>query len=324
MKQTLTTLIIIFTAGLMSVGLVSCRKTAQNVDIKTYDQQQIAAYLQTNNLTGYSRDLTTGDTTGIYYKIIKQGTGPVVDYPDKIYFVYSANSLDGNFQQSDTLINHVYNFVGHISPFYTSPALPVGLQLAIKNILKNVGTQAHVIIPSHLAFGSTGIGTGASRLPGNETLDYYINIVDPAKQASYDDIVIQKYMTNNGLSGFTKTASGLYYKVTQAGTGTKTITPTSTIGIQYTGKLMDNTIFDAYNATDTTSTFRDYTLIPKGWQEGFKYVTKGAKLSLIMPSSLGYGLIPTNPYGFNNGLGTASVVAPNSVLYYDFNIGTIN
>lgn len=321
MKQTLTTLLIFFTVGLMSVGFISCRKDNQNVDIKTYDTQQIEAYIQGHNLTGYTKGYLNGDTTGIYYKIIKQGSGPALDYPDKIFFVYSANSLDGKFLQADTVINHIYNFLGHISPAYTLPQIPYGVQLAIKNILKYRGTQAHVIIPSRLAFGSTGVGTGSTRLPGNESLDYYINLVDPAAQPAYDDLAIKNYMTAHGLSGFTKTASGLYYKVTQAGTGTTTVTPNSTIGLQFTGRLLDTLIFDQYNGADATiNTVRDYSLIPAGWQEGFKYVTPGAKLTLLMPTSLGFGALPSSAYGFSGG--TVSV-PPNSALYYEFNIISI-
>ncbi len=310
MKQTLTTLLIVFTIGLIATGLVSCRKADQNVDIKTYDQQQITAYIANNGLTGYQRDLSGGDTTGIYYKLTKPGSGPALDYPDKVFYVYTATSLDGTYQLSDSIINHTYQYVGHLAP--------PGLILAFKNIFKYRGAQGHVIIPSRLAYGSVGAGTGSTRLPGNESLDFYINVVDPATQAAYDDITIQKYMVNNGLTGYTKTASGLYYKVTQPGTGTATVNANSSIGIQFTGKFMNNTIFDQYNAVDTASIFRSYSLIPPGWQEGFKYVTSGAKLSLIMPTSLGFGVSPASPYGF-----TTFTPPPNSVLYYDFNIGTI-
>ncbi|QQL50095.1 FKBP-type peptidyl-prolyl cis-trans isomerase [Mucilaginibacter ginkgonis] len=310
MKQAFSTFLIIATIGLMAGGLTSCRKDTENIDIKTYDQQQIQAYISSHNLTGYTRDLTGGDTTGIYYKITKQGTGTALDYPDLVFYVYTATSLDGKYTLSDTAVNHAYNYVGHLTP--------PGLQLAIKNLLKYRGTQAHVIIPSRLAYGATGQGTGSTRLPGNESLDYYINMVDPSQQAAYDDLVIRNYMTTNGLSGFTKTASGLYYKITQQGTGKSVPTPNSTIGVQFNGRLMNGVIFDYYTASDSSASPRDYAEIPKGWQEGFKNVTKGTNLSLIIPSALGYGLTPSSPYGFS-----VSSPGPNSCLYYDFTIESI-
>lgn len=312
MKQTLTTILALCTVGLISVGLFSCRKDQDQVDIKTFDDQQIQNYIKVHNLTGYVRD--AGDTTGIYYKVTRQGSGKPLTAADEIFYVYTQTAVDGSVTQSDTILNHAYNYIGHITP--------TGIQLAILNMLKYRGTQAHVLIPSRLAYGTTGTGIGSNKLGGNQSLDVYLNLVDPAYQDTYDDISIQAYMKANNLSGYTKTASGLYYKVTQQGTGTVKVTPSSQVGVQFTGKLFNGTMFDDYNAADTTASVRDYTVIPKGWQEGFQYVTKGAKLSLIVPSKLAYGLEPAKQpaayYGFS-----VLTPLPNSCLYYDFNIESI-
>src|ERR1700761_173922 len=140
MKQTLTTLLLLCTIGIMSFGLVSCHKDNNNVDIKTYDQQQIQNYITANRLTGMKRDLSGGDTTGIYYQILRPGTGKVIDYSDDISYVYTIKTLDGQYSVVDTVVNHAYNYVGHLSP--------PGLILAMKNIIVNEGTQARIIIPS--------------------------------------------------------------------------------------------------------------------------------------------------------------------------------
>jgi FKBP-type peptidyl-prolyl cis-trans isomerase FkpA len=316
MKQTLTTLLLLCTIGIMSLGLISCHKDNNNVDIKTYDQQQIQNYITANGLTGLKRDLSGGDTTGIYYQILRPGTGKVMDYSDDISFVYTIKTLDGQFTAVDTVVNHAYNYVGHLAP--------PGLILAMKNILINEGTQARVLIPSHLAYGTAGSGTGSTRLPGNESLDYYINVINSApntstSQVAYDDLCIQNYMKTNGLTGYTKTASGLYYKIQQVGTGNVPITENSVVGLQYTGKLFNNVIFDGANYADTSSVAVNYKNMIAGWQEGLKLVTKGAKLSLIIPSGLAYGKSPAS-FG-----ASFSVLTPyaNSCLYYDFNIEAV-
>ncbi|WDF54635.1 FKBP-type peptidyl-prolyl cis-trans isomerase [Mucilaginibacter sp. KACC 22063] len=315
MKRTLTTLLALCTVGLISVGMLSCRKDQTEPNIKQYDDEQIQNYIKANNLTGYVRD--QGDTTGIYYKILRAGTGKALSYTDKIFYVYTQSSLDGKFTQTDTFTYRGNNFVGEMTPS--------GIQLAIVNMLKNYGTQAHVLIPSHLAYGTSGSGTGSTRLPGNESIDYYINMITPDNQAAYDDVSIQQYMKANGLSGYTKTSSGLYYKVTKQGTGTVKLQPGGVIGVQFTGKLFNGTMFDDFNsATDTIASVRDYSKILKGWREGFQYVTAGAKLSLIIPSGLAYGVDytkePASYYGFNDGV----TPGPNSCLYYDFNIVSVN
>ncbi|OKS87953.1 FKBP-type peptidyl-prolyl cis-trans isomerase [Mucilaginibacter polytrichastri] len=317
MKQTLTTLLLLCTIGFMSAGLISCKKDSnKNSTIKEYDQQQIQNYITANGLTGMKRDLSGGDTTGMYYQILRPGKGKVLDYSDAVSFVYTIKTLDGQYTVVDTVLNHAYNYVGHLAPS--------GLILAIKNILVNDGTQARILIPSRLAYGAAGSGTGSTRLPGNESLDYYINMINTTVldvpnsnlQPIYDDMVIQNYMKTNGLTGYTKTASGLYYKIAQVGTGTVPVTSSSVVGLQYTGKLFNGTVFDQYNAVDTTATAVNYQNMILGWQEGLKLVTKGAKLSLIIPSALAFGKTPASSgYSFSTQTPPA-----NSCLAYDFNI----
>ncbi|WCT11452.1 FKBP-type peptidyl-prolyl cis-trans isomerase [Mucilaginibacter jinjuensis] len=317
MKQTLTTLLLLCTIGLMSLGLISCHKDNNNVDIKTYDQQQIQNYISANGLTGMKRDLDGGDTTGIYYQILRPGKGKVLQYSDAVSIVFTYKTLDGQYVSADTVLNHAYSYVGHFTP-------PAGLMLALKTILVNDGAQARILIPSHLAYGTSGTGTGSTRLPGNESLDYYINMINsepnlPNSEPIYDDMVIQNYMKTNGLTGYTKTADGLYYKIVQVGTGTVPVTENSVVGLQYTGKLFNGTIFDGQNFADTSSFPVNYKNMIPGWQEGLKLVTKGAKLSLIIPSGLAYG---KNPATFGASF-TVQAPPANSCLYYDFNIMSV-
>src|ERR1700712_2603774 len=92
-----------FTLLLLSiVGFVSCRKSGNNVDIKQYDAQQIQSYIAANGITGMQHD-----STGTYYKIIDQGSGPALGYADSISYVYTIKSFDGKFSVQDTVTNHV-------------------------------------------------------------------------------------------------------------------------------------------------------------------------------------------------------------------------
>jgi len=309
MKRTLFTLLLLSTFGLMAMGLFSCRRDKNEPNLKQYDDQQIQSYISSHGLSSVmKRDTSGGDTTGIYYQILHQGTGKVLDYPDLVSYVFTVKSLDGSYVLTDTLVNHGYSYVGHM--------IPQGIMLAVKNILKTDGTQARLLIPSHLAYGSNGSGTGSTRLKGNQSLDYYINIIRSQDQAAYDDMVIQNFLKANNLTGYIKITDdpykGLYYKVLQAGTGTQYPTINSTVGVQYTGKLLNQTIFDQFNRTDTTYTSFDLSDLVKGAQGGLQHVTKGGKISIIMPSALAYGT------------SNQTSIPPNSCLIFDFNLMSVS
>lgn len=309
MKQILFTLLLFCT-----VGLLSCRKSGLDIDIKQYDDQQIQNYISVHGITGLKRD--AGDTTGMYYKIIKQGTGSVVDYPDMATIVFTVSSFDGQFISADTIVNHVYNYVGHLS----QNNLPQGVELALINFLKNKGGSMRLLVPSHLGYGINGFGTGSisgnNRIAGNQGLDYYIHMIGDKKgvddQDTYDDLVIKNYLAANNLtSQYTKTPSGLYYRITQSATG-PAIGPSSMVTIQYTGFLLNGfATSDEYNAADGTGVVIDITNDGrKGLAEALQHGVPGEKMSIIMPTRLAYG---------NQSFGDSSVPIF-SCLRYEINI----
>lgn len=279
-----------FTLLLLSAAcFVSCRKITSDPDIKQYDQQQIQSYIATNGITGMVRDTTMGDTTGTYYQILSPGNpAKPLDYPSTIAYVYTIHSFDGKYLITDTAINHYYGILGHVPP--------TGLMLAIKNNLKYRGGKMRVLIPSHLAYGKNGIGQGSNtltngRIGGNQCLDITINLIDD--QAAYDQLVIKNYMAANNLTGYTETADGLWYKITTQPTGTNYINDNSTVTMNYSVYLMNNTNPDPLNTYATTlATFNDFAsgLSVAGFVEGLKILGRGAGgISIIVPSALGYG-----------------------------------
>ncbi|MFC0515810.1 FKBP-type peptidyl-prolyl cis-trans isomerase [Mucilaginibacter angelicae] len=307
MKQTIFTLLV-----LISIGLISCRKDRNDPDIKQYDDTQIKNYIAANSITGMLRDTTGGDTTGIYYKILSQGRGTPMDYSDQISFVFTIRTLDGKFISVDSLNqNHYYGFLGHVSN-----SLPKGLQTAIHNLIKYKGTSARVIIPSHLAYGVNGYGSGSSsnantHIGGNQSLDYYINVV--SNQELYDDAIINNYIKAKGLTGFTKTADGVYIKVATPGTGTDQINADSYITCTYSGKYLNDTVFDSTSLQGATSSSFTVNALAMGVQEGLTNQTAGSAVSIIIPSRFGYGTA-----------GSGTSIAANVVLYFDFTIATVS
>lgn len=115
----------------------------------------------------------------------------------------------------------------------------------------------------------------------------------------------QNFLTDNAKKeGVKTTASGLQYKVTQAGTG-KQPTTTSVVTVHYTGKLLDGKVFDSSVERGEPIEFPLNGVIP-GWTEGLQLMKEGGKATLYIPAQLAYGQ-----------QGVPGTIPPNSTLIFD-------
>lgn len=124
---------------------------------------------------------------------------------------------------------------------------------------------------------------------------------DTEDQATADNTIIQKYISDHGLSA-TATGSGLYYVMTSQGTGAQA-TANSYVTVKYKGYLTDGTTFDQNSSYSTR-----LTAVIQGWQEGIPLFKKGGKGMLLIPSALGYGA------------SAAGSIPANSVLIFDIEL----
>ena len=81
------------------------------------------------------------------------------------------------------------------------------------------------------------------------------------------------------------TASGLSYKIINEGAGDKAV-DTSFVQIKYTGKLINDTVFD--DSKGKAVEFPVKGVVP-GFSEGLKLLGKGGKAIFYIPGKLGYG-----------------------------------
>jgi len=109
-------------------------------------------------------------------------------------------------------------------------------------------------------------------------------------QNKKDEVTLQDYLKKNNLTSAKKTPGGVYYIITQPGTGS---TPKAgqTVSLQYKGTLLNGKEFDSsakHGGQPFTYATGRGQVIP-GWDEGVSMLNKGTKATLLIPSSLAYG-----------------------------------
>ncbi len=250
--------------------ITACEKEYE--PIESLDSKSVAAYVQANKL-----NVTEYQNTGIFYEIINPGSGRDVEYSDQVPLVLTIKSLDGKYASLDTFssANRYYNYLGYFNL--------EGVRVGIKEALKKTSGTIRMIIPSRLAFGRNGYGD----IPGNASLDITVRVLDKSKVGEYEDVGIKKYIAANSLSGFTKTTSGVYYKILEPGTGSP-ITADSTISVEYTGKYLNGVVFDKAVAGSPLSLLLGEFI--DAWKEIVPLIKQGGTLQLITPSSSAYGI----------------------------------
>lgn len=117
-----------------------------------------------------------------------------------------------------------------------------------------------------------------------------------AAQLAKDDKAIADYLSANHIQA-TKTPSGVYMVIHQQGSGDAP-KEGQMVSINYTGKTLNGKAFDSN--TDSSAQVMHHPLKPlqfmagrhqmiQGMDDGIMQLNKGAKATLYIPSSLGYG-----------------------------------
>ena len=104
--------------------------------------------------------------------------------------------------------------------------------------------------------------------------------------------------------GFTKSASGLVYKIENAGSEDRA-TGNDKVSVKYTGKHINGNVFDSSNGEATTFSLNQ---VVRGFTEALQLIGKGGKITAVLPSDLAYG---------NNG---NPAIAPGETLIFEIEI----
>ncbi|CEG56267.1 FKBP-type peptidyl-prolyl cis-trans isomerase N-terminal domain-containing protein [Legionella fallonii] len=92
---------------------------------------------------------------------------------------------------------------------------------------------------------------------------------------------------NKAKPGIVSLPSGLQYKIIESGNGSKP-GKTDTVTVEYTGRLIDGTVFDSTEKTGKPATFQVSQVIP-GWTEALQLMPAGSTWEIYVPSGLAYG-----------------------------------
>lgn len=140
----------------------------------------------------------------------------------------------------------------------------------------------------------------------------FFSSCDKKEQAKKDEETILEYLDYMRLEGFSRTEDGIYYKLLSEGSGNNPHAG-SRVTVHYTGRLLDNSIFDSSYERGQPASF-SLTQVIKGWQLAIPLLKPGGEGIFLIPSELAYGSSP--PAG--------SSIGPNAVLRFDVRLISID
>lgn len=226
------------------------------------DKNSISEYVAAHQIPG------SFTSDGLFYSVLKEGAGAAPVVRNGMYVKYTEKLMNGAFIDSGKAM-YQYGLDENFRGYNMSLAL-----------LKKGGLR-RFFVPSDYAFGS-GSGTRKNvTIPPFAIMDLTLEVLDMMEE----DSIIDSYLKYNNRTA-TKTASGLYYYLTQSGTGAR-VKELSTVTVNYQGAFLNNVVFDPGSKP---LTFKAGTgSVIAGFDEGIQLLKQGDKAVLIMPYHLGYG-----------------------------------
>lgn len=163
---------------------------------------------------------------------------------------------------------------------------------------KNFKTQGIDINPTALAKGmQDGMGTGSLALTEQQMKDVLNKFqkdlmakrtAEFNKKAEENKTQGETFLAENkSKPGVVTLPSGLQYKILETGTGTKP-SKSDTVTVEYTGRLINGTVFDSTDKSGKPATFQVSQVIP-GWTEALQLMPAGSTWEVYVPAGLAYG-----------------------------------
>ncbi|HAT8595325.1 TPA: FKBP-type peptidyl-prolyl cis-trans isomerase [Legionella pneumophila] len=163
---------------------------------------------------------------------------------------------------------------------------------------KNFKNQGIDVSPEALAKGMQDAMSGAQLALTEQQMKDVLNkfqkdlmakrTAEFNKKADENKVKGEAFLTENkNKPGVVVLPSGLQYKVINAGNGVKP-GKSDTVTVEYTGRLIDGTVFDSTEKTGKPATFQVSQVIP-GWTEALQLMPAGSTWEIYVPAGLAYG-----------------------------------
>lgn len=186
---------------------------------------------------------------------------------------------------------------------------------------KNIRKRGLDIKVPALARGiADGMSTGSQLLTDDEMKNVLVAFqkqmmakatVEYEKLAKENQEKGQAFLAENKKKeGVITLPSGLQYEIVHKGKGPKP-KATDIVTVNYTGKLLDGTVFDSTETMGKPATFPLNQVIP-GWTEALQLMPVGSTWNLYIPSNLAYG-----------GKNVGEVIGPNATLIFNVHLISI-
>jgi FKBP-type peptidyl-prolyl cis-trans isomerase FkpA len=142
-----------FLFALVSTLLFSCGSYSEE-ELSEFDQK-IQKYMKSNKID------CKKSASGLYYKIIEEGEGDLIQFTDKVSVKYKGNLLGGKVfdEQTEAIEMAVSSQINAWKE----------LMLQLKK-----GSKAYMIVPPHLGYGEYKV----DKIPSNSILVFELEVVE--------------------------------------------------------------------------------------------------------------------------------------------------
>ncbi len=241
-------------------------------------------------------------------KVDKREVGKVYNTPSGLSYVFTELGTGEKVDSGDVATVHYTGFLTDSTKFDSSKDRdqPFSFKVGGGQVIEgwdegltymHIGDKATFTIPSNLAYGSQDQGV----IPANSTLIFDIDLLsikEGAKPYKIAGLDTTSYESGLKIIKVVDNAENESPKVGQ------------TVTVDYSGYLMDGTLFDSSVDRGEPISFAVGTgKVIKGWDEAIMKLKKGEKARLIIPSTLAYGKS-----------GAGRVIPPDATLIFDVHL----
>jgi FKBP-type peptidyl-prolyl cis-trans isomerase len=249
--------------------------------------------------------------------------------PAGIHYKVYASGNETGVQPGEYAVMHMENIAANDSVYYTTYGRePIYMKLTDPSgygdpldLLKvmHVGDSAVFYLSTDSLFKKH---TPPNFIKYGEYVRTVIKLIKSIDDAQYEKLmasrfrqkienelmVIRHYLDTAGITDYVETESGIIYTIEKEANGPLP-QPGNQVKVNYTGKLMNGEVFDTSERSGRPYQFTiDDAPVIEGWHKGIPNIPLGAKGTIYIPPSLGYGKK------------TSGKIPPNSPLIFEVEV----